>query len=95
MACGHIYEVMVRHGFTVLARVKCFLNSTPLYSIQLLLLHMHVMLPAQRNTLLRRNIDLPQVDLMNFRVEYVRPLSGRCLGHEAAERATKSREGTE
>ena len=37
-------------------------------------------------------IDLPQVDLMNFRVEYVRPLSGRCLGREAAERATKSRE---
>ena len=36
--------------------------------------------------------DLPQVDLMNFRVEYVRPLSGRCLGREAAERATKSRE---
>ena len=29
---------------------------------------------------------------MNFRVEYVRPQSGRCLGHEAAERATKSRE---
>ena len=37
-------------------------------------------------------LDLPQVDLMNFRVEYVRPLSGRCLGREAAERATKSRE---
>ena len=37
-------------------------------------------------------LDLPQVDLMNFRVEYVRPQSGRCLGHEAAERATKSRE---
>ena len=31
-------------------------------------------------------VDLPQVDLMNFRVEYVRPLSGRCLGREAAER---------
>ena len=29
---------------------------------------------------------------MNFRVEYVRPQSGRCLGREAAERATKSRE---
>ena len=29
---------------------------------------------------------MPQVDLMNFRVEYVRPLSGRCLGREAAER---------
>ena len=36
-------------------------------------------------------VDLPQVDLMNFRV-YVRPRSGRCLGREAAERATKSRE---
>ena len=36
--------------------------------------------------------DLPQVDLMNFRVEHVRPRSGRCLGREAAERATKSRE---
>ena len=34
-------------------------------------------------------LDLPQVDLMNFRVEYVRPRSGRCLGREAAERATK------
>ena len=34
-------------------------------------------------------IDLPQVNLMNFRVEYVRPWSGRCLGREAAERATK------
>ena len=40
-------------------------------------------------------VDLPQVDLMNFRVEYVRPQGGRCLGREAAERATKSREGTE
>ena len=29
---------------------------------------------------------------MNFRVQYVRPRSGRCLGGEAAERATKSRE---
>ena len=37
-------------------------------------------------------LDLPQVDLMNFRVEYARPRSGRCLGCEAAERATKSRE---
>ena len=36
--------------------------------------------------------DLPQVDLMNFRVEYVRPRSSRFLGREAAERATKSRE---
>ena len=34
-------------------------------------------------------VDLPQVDLMNFRVEYVRPQSRRCLGCEAAERATK------
>ena len=24
-------------------------------------------------------LDLPQVDLMNFRVEYVRPRSGRCI----------------
>ena len=38
------------------------------------------------------SIDLPQVDLINFRVEYVRPRSGRCLGRKAAERATKSRE---
>ena len=38
------------------------------------------------------SIDLPQVDLVNFRVEYVRPPSSRCLGREAAERATKSRE---
>ena len=29
---------------------------------------------------------------MNLRVEYVRPRSGRFLGREAAERATKSRE---
>ena len=33
-------------------------------------------------------VDSPQVDLMNFRVEYVRPRSGRCLGREASERAT-------
>ena len=59
VAAGRINEAMVRHGFTVLARVKCFLNSTPLYSIQLLLLHMHVMLPAQRNTLLRRKTEGP------------------------------------
>ena len=39
-----------------------------------------------------RTLDLPQVDLMNFRVEYVRPRSGRCLGREAAQRATKSRD---
>ena len=32
---------------------------------------------------------------MNFRVEYVRPLSGRCLGREAAERATKSTRPTD
>ena len=38
------------------------------------------------------DVDLPQVDLMNFRVQYVRPRSGRCLGREAAERATKLRE---
>ena len=38
------------------------------------------------------HLDLPQVDLMNFRVEYVRPRSNRCLGREAAERATTSRE---
>ena len=36
--------------------------------------------------------DVPRVDLINFRVEYVRLRSGRCLGREAAERATKSRE---
>ena len=34
-------------------------------------------------------LDLPQVHLMNFRVEYVRPRSGRCLGREAAKEATK------
>ena len=34
------------------------------------------------------SLDLPQVDLMNFRVEYVRPRNGRCLGREEAERAT-------
>ena len=28
-------------------------------------------------------VDLPH--LMNFKVEYVRPQSGRCLGREAAE----------
>ena len=37
-------------------------------------------------------VDLPQVNLINFRVEYVRPRRGRCLGWEAAERATKLRE---
>ena len=40
----------------------------------------------------RCKVDLPQVDLMNFRVEYVRPRSDHCLGREAAERATKSRQ---
>ena len=39
----------------------------------------------------RHTVDLPQVDLMNFRVEYVRQQSGRCLGREAAERATQSK----
>ena len=29
---------------------------------------------------------------MNFKIEYVRPRSGRCLGREATERSTKSRE---
>ena len=37
-------------------------------------------------------LDLSQADLMNFRVEYVRLRSGRFLGHEAAERATKSQD---
>ena len=38
-------------------------------------------------------LDLPQVDLMNFRVEYVRLAAKRpFLGLEAAERATKSQE---
>ena len=37
-------------------------------------------------------VDLPQVDLMNFRVEYVKLRSGHFLHREAAERATKSRE---
>lgn len=26
------------------------------------------------------SLNLPQVDLMKFRVEYVRPRRGRCLG---------------
>ena len=38
------------------------------------------------------SLDLPQVDLTNFRVEYVTPRSGSCLCREAAEWATKSRE---
>ena len=29
-----------------------------------------------------REVDLPQVDLMNFRVEYVRPRSGRASDHK-------------
>ena len=33
-------------------------------------------------------LDLPQVDLMNFREECVRSRSGRCLGREMTERAT-------
>ena len=37
-------------------------------------------------------LDLPKVYLINFRVEYVRPQSGRCLAREPAERMTKSRE---
>ena len=37
-------------------------------------------------------LDLPQVDLVNFREEYVRPRSGHCLGHEKADQATKSLE---
>ena len=46
---------------------------------------------SMQDYVLQLGLDLPQVDLMNFRVEYVRPRSGRCLGREAAERATKSR----
>ena len=38
------------------------------------------------------SLDLPQVDLMNFRVEFVRPRSGRCFGRQATKRATKSQE---
>ena len=45
---------------------------------------------SMQDYVLQLGLDLPQVDLMNFRVEYVRPRSGRCLGREAAERATKS-----
>lgn len=37
-------------------------------------------------------LDLPQFDLINFKVEYVRLRSGRFQGLEAAERATKLRE---
>ena len=33
------------------------------------------------------SLDLPPLELMNFRVEYVRPRSGRCLCCEVAERA--------
>ena len=42
------------------------------------------------NKLVGESLDLPQVDLMNFRVEYVRPQSGRC--YFVAKRATTSRE---
>ena len=45
-----------------------------------------------RSCLINSNVDLPQVDLMNFRVEYVRPRSGRFSGREAGKRATKLRE---
>ena len=44
---------------------------------------------SDQTTELQRSLfllDLTQVDLMNFRLEYVRPRSGRCLGREAAER---------
>ena len=38
--------------------------------------------PLPGIVLFHSHLDLPQVDLMNFRVEYVRPRSDRCLGHE-------------
>ena len=42
------------------------------------------------------SLDLPEVvDLMNFRVEYISPRSGRCLCREAAERASERARGTE
>ena len=37
---------------------------------------------ASRKDNADERLDLPQVDLMNFTVEYVRPQSGRCLGRE-------------
>ena len=37
---------------------------------------------ASRKDNADERLDLPQVDLMNFRVEYVTPRSGRCLGRE-------------
>ena len=44
------------------------------------------------NLCFQGQVDLPQVDLMNFRIEYIRPQSGRCIACEAAERAIKSQE---
>ena len=39
-----------------------------------------------------KTVDLPQVDLMNFRVEYVRPRSGRA-SDEVARRGRLSSDG--
>ena len=50
----------------------------------------HLQFPTVTVTVTGSILDLPQVDLMNFRVEYVRPRSRRFLGREAGERATKS-----
>ena len=46
--------------------------------------------PATQTTSTAKHIDLLQVDLMNFRVEYVRPLSGRCFGREATKDFSES-----
>ena len=56
--------------------------------------HLQTVIGIVRSPLLLfySHLDLPQVDLMNFRVECVRPRSDCCLGREAAERATTSRE---
>ena len=42
-----------------------------------------------------RFLDLPEVDLMSFRVEYVKPRSGRFLGRGVAERKNKTKDFSE
>ena len=39
----------------------------------------HCALKFAKKSRMKRSIDLPQARLMNFRVEYVKPQSGRCL----------------
>ena len=50
---------------------------------------------SDQTTELQRSLfllDSPQVGLMNSRIEYVRPRSGRCLGRDAAERLSVLRQ---